>query len=128
MRRPAAACHEHLVPIQLEKLFVLPRAPGKRVDTIKTENVVDAEKMKAMGDRADSFPPPIETAILHCRPAIHGDPPVLSPFLSEPVVFEMRFRGCAAAPIERELLRPGEHVRTVIADTKRNVAHQRDAF
>src|SRR5204863_9770677 len=64
----------------------------------------------------------------HGRPAIERNAPVLSPFLGEFVVFEVRFRWSATAPIERELLRSRENIRAVVADAEWNIAHQRDPF
>src|SRR4051794_5545143 len=116
VRRAAPSLREHLVPIQVEKFSVLLRTPRERVNAIETQNVVDAKKMKAMLDRADTFSPPIEVALVHCRPPIKRNTPVLSPFLGESIVFEMCFRWSAATPIECELLWPGEDVRAVITD------------
>src|SRR6476661_3684962 len=83
--------------------------------------------MEATPNAADPLPPPIEIPATHRLPVKNRDSPILSPFLSEPVVFEMRFRRRAPAPIEGEFLRPRENVSAVVADAERNVAHQRDA-
>src|SRR6266404_7885687 len=115
MGRASAGFLEHLVPIQFEKFFVLLRSPRECVNPIEAENVVDAEKMKAMRDCADAFTPPIEATFAHGRPTIQWNAPVLSPLLGEFVVFEVRFRGSATAPVESELLRSSEHVRAVVA-------------
>src|SRR2546423_419513 len=125
-RAPAGFC-EHVVPIEIEKLFVLLWSPRKSVDPVKTEGMVDSKKMKTVRNRANALPPPIEIALAHFRPAIQRDAPVLSPLLRELVVLEMDFRRRAAEPIERELARPREDVGTVIADTEWNIAHQTDA-
>src|SRR5437868_11126554 len=55
------------------------------------------------------------------------DTPVLSPFLSELIVLEMRFRRGTAAPIEREFIRTRENIGAVIIYAERNIAHQRNA-
>src|SRR5579864_1833310 len=127
MGSAATGLLEHLVPFQVEKFFVALGTPWKRVNAVEAENVVDSKKVKAMSDRSNPFPPPIESAITHCRPAVERNAPVLSPPLGELVVFEMRFRRRAAGPIERKLFPPGKHIRAVVAYAERNIAHQSDA-
>ena len=48
MRRAAAGSLEHLVPVEREKFSVVLRPPGKRVNPIEAENVIDAKEMKTL--------------------------------------------------------------------------------
>src|SRR5438128_938914 len=83
VRRTPASSFEHLIPIEWKGLFVLSRPPGKRVDAIKSEDVIDAKKVKNSPDGTHPFAPPIEIASPHYVPAIKRNAPVLSPFLGE---------------------------------------------
>ena len=71
--------------------------------------------------------PPLEIVRAHPVPAVERNPPVLSPFLRELVVLEVRFGRCAAGPIEHEFIPPRENVGAIITDAKRNITHQRNA-
>src|SRR5437879_11157119 len=121
MRRSTSGSLEHLVPFQRKKFLVPPRTPGKGVDAIEAEHVIDAEKMEAAPDAADTLPPPIEFPATHHIRVNNWDSPVLSPFLSELIVFKMSFRRRATAPVMRKFIRPRENVRAVIIDAERNV-------
>src|SRR2546428_3378107 len=65
VRRPAVSSFEHLIPIEWKKLFVLSRPPGKRVNAIKSEHVIDAKKVKNSPDGTHPFAPPIEIPAPH---------------------------------------------------------------
>src|SRR5205823_14112916 len=112
--RPTSGSLKHLVPCQRKKFFVPTRTPGKGVDAVEAEHVIDAKKMEAAPNAADPLSPPIEIPATHHVPVKNWDAPVLSPLLSEPIVLEMRFRRGTAAPIEREFIRPRENVRAVV--------------
>src|SRR5438477_3599081 len=127
MRRAATSSLEHLIPVEWQKFFVVLGSPRERVNPIKTQDVIDPKKMKPAPNAADTLAPPIEVPIAHPIPMKNRNTPILSPFLSELVVFKMGFRRRATAPVERKFIRPGENVGTVIIDTERNVAHQRNA-
>ena len=127
MRRSTSGSLEHLVPFQRKKFLVPPRTPGKGVDAVEAEHVIDAKKMEAAPDAADTLPPPIEIPATHHVPVKNWDSPVLSPFLSELIVLKMGFRRRATAPVMRKFIRPRENVRAVIIDAERDVAHQCDA-
>src|SRR5213595_3489239 len=88
MRRATARSLEHLLPIQRQKLFVLPRSPRKCVDAIKSEHVIDAKEVKNAPDGTHTLTPPCEIVCPHPIPAIKRDAPILSPFLGELIVLE----------------------------------------
>ena len=113
-----ASAGQHLVPLERQKLAVAARPPGKGVDAIKTEDVVDAEEMKNLAHPLDPLPPPIEVVAPQDVPAIERDAPVLAPLLREGVVLEIRFGGRPARPVERKSLGMSEDVRAVINDPK----------
>src|SRR6202035_901773 len=91
MRLAAAGSLEHLVPFERKKFSVLLRTPGKSVDAIEPQNVVDAEKMKTAPNAANTLSPPIEISMTHYLPMKKRNPPVLSPLLGEFVVLEVGF-------------------------------------
>src|ERR1700720_5013711 len=101
MRNAAASSREHLIPVERKEFLVLLRAPRKGVDAVKAENVVDAKKMEAASNTANTLSPPIKIPATHYFPVKKRDAPILSPFLGELVVFKMRFRRRASAPIGR---------------------------
>ena len=75
---------------------------------------------------AHALPPPVETARQRV-PAVERDAPVLPPFVGERVLQKRPPAGAAAPDVIKNLrLRP--HVRAVIADAKRDVAHERHAL
>src|SRR5882762_6168628 len=125
MRRLAVRSREHFVPIERQKFFVPPRPPRERVDPVKAKDMVDPEKMKTLTNAADALPPPVKISATHFIPAKNWNAPILSPFLGELIVLEMRFGRGAAAPIERKFVWPREDVPAVIADAEWDVAHQR---
>src|SRR5205823_14079386 len=127
MRSAAPRLLKHLVPIEREKLFVLPRPPRESVNAIKSQHVIDPKQMKNTLDRADAFAPPLKIVRAHPVPVIKRNTPVLSPFLGELIVLEVRLGRRAASPIEHEFIRPRENVGAVVADAKRSIAHQGDA-
>ncbi len=128
MRFAAAGAGAHLVPVQRQELRILLRAPGKGIDAIKPEDVVDPKEVKNFPHAVDALAPPIEAVGPHHVPAIKRDAPVLSPLLGKLIVLEIRLRRRAPRPVERKALRMHKDVGAVIADPKRNVAHQRDAL
>src|ERR1041384_2015665 len=99
MRRTAAGFLEHLVPLEIEKLFILLRPPRESVDPIKSKNMIDPKQMKAVSDGPNTLAPPIEISFAHPRPAIKRDAPILPPFLGELVIFKMRFWRRSAKPV-----------------------------
>ena len=127
VRTTAAGPGEHFLPVQGKELIVVRRTPRKRIDAIKTENVIDAEKMENLSHAVDALAPPSKILTPHLRPVVNGDAPVLTPFLGELIVFEIRFRRCATGPVEGEPLGVGKDIGAVIADSKWNISHQRDA-
>src|SRR6266700_2700736 len=102
MRSATIGPLHHLVPFERKKCFVLPRSPWKSVNSIKTENVIDTEKMKAAPDTANALSPPIKIPATHRVPMKKRDAPVLSPLLRELVLLEMRLGRRAATPIMRK--------------------------
>ncbi len=80
--------------------------------------------MKDVAHAVDALPPPGEAVRAHRVPIVERDAPVLAPLLRELVLLEVRLRRCAARPVELKLVRPGKDIRAVVADAKRNVAHQ----
>src|SRR6188472_4166259 len=83
--------------------------------------------MKDSPSGADPFSPPLKIIDTHSAPAIERNTPVLSPFLRECVILEMRLGRRATEPIEQKFAGTREHVGAVITDAERNVAHQRHA-
>src|SRR5213080_3643204 len=83
--------------------------------------------MKSPPGRAHPFALPLKIVRAHCAPVIERDAPVLSPFLRERIILEMRLGRCPAKPIEDEFIRAGENVGAVITDAERNIAHERYA-
>src|SRR6478752_4231866 len=81
--------------------------------------------MKDSPSGADPFSPPLKIINTHGAPAIERNTPVLSPFLRECVILEMRLRRRATEPIEQKFAGTREHVSAVITDAERDVAHQR---
>src|SRR6266404_954758 len=75
----------------------------------------------------NSLPPPLKIAASHCVPAIKGNAPILSPLLRELVVLEVSLRRRATRPLKRENVSMRKHIRAVIADAKRDIAHQSNA-
>src|ERR1700736_1962242 len=126
MRCAAAGSLKHLIPVERKEFLVLLRAPRKGVDAVKAQNVIDAKKMEAASNTANTLSPPIEIPATHYFPVKKRNAPILSPLLGELVVFKMRFRRRASAPIERKFTGPRENVRAVMIDAKWDVAHQRD--
>jgi len=124
MRRATASSREHFLPIKRQKLFVLPRSPGKCVDAIKSEHVIDAKEVENASDGPYTLAPPFEVVRTHPVPAIERNPPILSPFLRKLVILKIWFGRCASGPVEREFIRPRENVCAVITDTEWNIAHQ----
>src|SRR4029453_12439948 len=120
----AAGSFEHLIPIEREKLLVLPRPPREGIDAIKSKHVINAKEMKNAPDSPDAFAPPLKIAPAHSVPAIERNAPVLAPFLRESVVLEVRLGRRSAAPIEHEFIRPRENVSAVITDAEWNIAHK----
>src|SRR5437879_2931621 len=106
MRRSTSGSLEHLVPFQRKKFLVPPRTPGEGVDAVEGEHVIDAKKMEAAADAADTLPPPIEIAATQHVPVENWDSPVLAPFLSDLIVLNMGCRRRATAPVMRSLVRP----------------------
>src|SRR2546430_5660240 len=90
MRRLATSSFQHLVLIERKKLAVFPRPPGKRVNTIEAKHMIDPKKVEDAADAAHSLPPPIEIVCAHRIPPIKRDAPVLSPLLSELVIFKIQ--------------------------------------
>ena len=127
MRSATAGLLKHLVPIEREKLFILPRPPRESVNAIKSEHVIDAKEMKNASNRAHTFAPPLKIVRAHPVPVIERNAPVLSPFLRELVVLEVRFGRCAAGPIEHEFIPPRQNVGAIITNAKRNITHERNA-
>src|SRR5437764_949769 len=105
MRLTPIRATAHLVPAQRQKFLVARGTPGKRVDAIKTQNMIDPENVEGVLHSADPLAPPAKIVLSHCSPLIKRNAPVLSPFLSELVVFEVPFRRRAASPFEREFVR-----------------------
>src|SRR4029077_14131479 len=89
MRRPAAGLFQHLIPIEREEMFVLPRPPGKGIDTIKPKHVIDAKEMKNRSDCTHASPPPREVVCTHFLPAINRYAPVLAPFLRKGIILKI---------------------------------------
>src|SRR6266571_6161428 len=89
MRNAAIGSREHLVPIERKKFLVARWSPWEGVNSVKPEDMIDAEKMKGALYTAHPLPPPLEIISAHCLPAIKRNPPVLSPFLGELVILEM---------------------------------------
>src|SRR5207342_1941111 len=101
--------------------------PGKGIDAVKSLDVIDPEEMKDPSGSAHPFSPPLKIVGAHGAPAVERNAPVLSPFLRERVVLEMRLGRCATEPIEQEFIGTRENVGAVITDAEGNVAHQRHA-
>ena len=127
MRRAAASSFQHLMLIERQEFFVPLGPPGKGIDAIKSLDVIDPEQMKDPSGTAHPFAPPLKIVGAHGAPAIERNAPVLSPFLRECVVLEMRLGRRATEPIEQKFVRARENVGAVITDAERNVAHQRHA-
>src|SRR4051812_12621041 len=81
--------------------------------------------MKNRSGSADPFSPPLKIIGAHRAPAVQRNAPVLSPFLCERVILEMRLRRSATEPIEQKFIGTRENIGAVITDSERNVAHQR---
>ncbi len=90
-------------------------------------DVINPEQMKDPSGSTHPFAPPLKIVRAHGVPAIERNAPVLSPFLCERVVLEIRLGRRATEPIEQEFIRARENVGAVITDAKWNVAHQRHA-
>ena len=127
MRRTPASSFQHLVLIKRQEFFVLLGPPGKGIDAVKSLDVIDPEEMKDPSGSSDPFSPPLKIVGAHGAPAIERNAPVLSPFLRERVILEMRLGRSATEPIEQKFVGARENVGAVITDTERNVAHQRHA-
>src|SRR6267378_5229435 len=127
MRFSSTSPFKHLLPVKWQKFRIFPRSPWKCVDTVKAEDVVDAKNVEDPFDPPNSLPPPIKIVCSHRLPAIKGNTPILSPLLRELVVFEIQLRRRATRPVERENVAMGKHVGAVIANAKRDVAHQSNA-
>jgi hypothetical protein len=56
MRRASASSFQHLVPIERKKFLVASWPPGEGIDPIKSQHVIDAEKMKAAPHAAYALP------------------------------------------------------------------------
>src|SRR5262249_54778203 len=119
MRPVAAGSLQHLVPIEGEKLPVLPRPPRKGIDAIKSLNVIDPEEVKDAPDSAHPFAPPLTIVRAHGAPAIERN----APFLRERVVLKGRLGRRAARPIKQEFMRARENIGAVVTDAERNIAH-----
>ena len=104
MRRAPASSFEHLVLIERQEFFVPLGPPGKGIDAIKSLDVIDPEQMKDPSGSAHPFSPPLKIVGAHGAPAIERNAPVLSPFLRERVVLEMRLRRSATEPIEQKFV------------------------
>jgi len=89
--------------------------------------VIDPEQMKDPSGAAHPFAPPLKIVGAHGVPAVERNAPVLSPFLCERVILEMRLGRRATEPIEQKFIGPRENVGAVITDAEGNVAHQRHA-
>src|SRR5438270_13418878 len=126
MRCAAAGSRKHLIPVERKEFSVLLRAPRKGVDAVKTQNVIDAKEVEAAPNTADALSPPIKIPATHHVPVKKRDAPILSPLLGELVVFKMRFRRRASAPIGRKFTGPCENICAAIIDAEWNVAHQRE--
>src|SRR5258708_7894141 len=111
MRGVSTGALEHLMPLEREHLPVLFWAPGKGVDPVETEDVVDSKCVKDVLHSADALSPPLQIVRSHRLPAINRNAPVLSPFLGKLVVLEVGLRRRAAGPLERELVWSRENVR-----------------
>src|SRR6266498_1293284 len=123
VRGTAASLFQHLMLIERKKLFVLSRPPREGIDTIKPEDMVDSEQMKDASGSVNALSPPSKTVRAHSIPPIKRNTPVLSPFLRERVVLEMRLGRSTAEPVEYEFIRSRENICAVITDAKWNIAH-----
>src|SRR5213596_3125837 len=123
MRRAASGSFQHLAFIEGKEFLVQSWPPGERIDAIKSLDVIDPEQMKDPSDSAHPFAPPLKIVGAHGAPAIERNAPVLSPFLRERVVLEVRLGRRATEPIEQEFIRARENVGAVITDAEGNVAH-----
>src|SRR3954468_13530792 len=113
--------------IKRQEFFVPLGPPGKGIHAIKSLDVIDPEEMKDSSGSADSLLPPLKIVGAHGAPAVERNAPVLSPFLRERVVLEVRFGRRATEPIEQKFMGARENVGAVITNTEWNVAHQRYA-
>ena len=126
MWRPAPGLFQHLIPIEREEMVVLPRPPGKGIDTIKPKHVIDPKEMKDRSDCAHALAPPRELVCTHFLPAINRYTPVLTPFLHKGIILKIRLWRRPARPLQHEFIPPREHIGAMITHTKWNIAHQRD--
>src|ERR1700694_164853 len=124
--RAAASSFQHLIPIEREKVAIFARSPGKGIDPVETEDVIDTKKMETAPHAPGALAPPIEILLAHRIPAKKRNAPVLSPFLGELVVLEIRFRRRPTAPIQPEFIAARKNIRAVITDAEWNVAHESD--
>src|SRR5438874_7710776 len=86
--------------------------------------MIDAKDVEDPFDAPNSLPPPLKIAGSHCVPAIKGDAPILSPLLREFVVLEISLWRRPPGPVKRKNVAICKHIRAVITDAKRDVAHQ----
>src|SRR5206468_6647255 len=68
MGRAAAGLLEHLLPIEREKLFVLPWPPRESINAIKSQHMVDPKEMKNAADCAHTLAPPRKIVRAHPIP------------------------------------------------------------
>src|SRR5438128_203461 len=100
MRLSPAGSSAHFIPAQRQELLISRWSPRKCINPIETEHVIDTESVERMFHPADTLPPPLKIILPHCAPIVERDTPVLSPFLSELVVFKVRFGRRTAGPIQ----------------------------
>ena len=116
---------KHLLSIERKIRFVLVWSPGERINSIKAQYMVDAKNVKDISDAGDTTFPPCKTVVAHRGPAIHRNPPVLSPLLRESVVFKIWLRRGATGPFEFKLTGSAKR-RRCRTHPKWNIPHQRD--
>src|SRR5438034_9445624 len=99
------------------------RSPWNRIEAIKPLYVNDPNTMENASVGTFPLSPPLYIVCAHVIPAIERDTPVLSPFLREWVVLEVRFGRRATEPVQDEFILAGENVGAAITDTEWNIAH-----
>src|SRR5262249_19857579 len=88
--------------------------------------MIDTKEMKNAPDGSHTLAPPFEVAPAHFVPMIERDAPVLSPFLRELVIFEVRLGRRTTAPIEHKFIGPRKNIGAVIANAKWGITHKSD--
>ena len=128
VRQAPAGERTGFVVTEVQKFAIPLWPPGKAIDAVKTENVVDAEDVKNFGQLLHPALPPAEALGLHHIPAIEGNAPVLAPTLHKVVVFKIGLGWSTTTPLQIKLLWLEKHICTAPGNTKGHISHELHFF